>query len=154
VKVIELIAGTTGSVMDAGRWQPGAEFPILDLTAQFEWKSASSLSFQLGTKDAPIKLPDAPPDFELRGFVVIGWLDIHHPCEGYQRLRVRVGLPDRYVNWESMRDIVRQVIAVLELPAGESYHISLAGLSQQTSMCWPSGTFDSVTRWLPPGASP
>ena len=139
--------------MDTGRWQHGAEFPLLDLTAQFEWKSASSLSFQLGMKDAPIELPNAPPGFDLRGFVVIGWLDIHHPCEGYQRLRLRVGLPERYANWEAMRDIVQQVIAILELPADESYHIELASPSLRTSTCWPSGTFDSVTRWKPPGAS-
>src|SRR5262249_42623599 len=104
--------------MDTHRWQSRAEFPILYLTAQFRFRAAPSLSFELGMKDAPIELPGAEPGFldDLRGFVIIGWLDIHHPCEGYHRLRLRVGLPDRYVSWEPMRDIVRQIIAVLELP--------------------------------------
>jgi hypothetical protein len=142
--------------MDTDRWHDGAEIAILDLTARFRFKSALSLSFELGMKDALIELPpDCVGAFDgLRGFVVVGWLDVHHPCEGQHRLRLRAGLSDRYVSWESMRDIVQRIIAVLELPADESYHIELAGLSHQTVMWAPNVTFDSVTRWSPPGASP
>jgi hypothetical protein len=139
--------------MDTARWKHGDEFPILDLVAQFHFKSASSLSFQLGKLvdwDSP-RLPergDEPWDFLLESgsvFVVIGWLDVHHPCEGFHRLQLRVGLPDRYASWESMRDLVPQVKAALGLPADGSYYVSLVGLSQQTSMEEPQSGFVSYS---------
>jgi hypothetical protein len=47
--------------------------------------------------------------------------------------------------------LVPQVKAALGLPADEAYHISLVGLSQQTSMEEPQSEFVSTTRWQPPG---
>jgi hypothetical protein len=135
--------------MDTARWKHGDEFAVLDLMARFQFKSASSLSFQLGkfvSRDSP-RLPemgDEPWDWLLRGgavFFAIGWLDVHHPCEPDRRLRLRVGLPDRYVHWESMRDLVPQVIAALGLPANVPYHVSLVGLSRQTSTEDPPSAF-------------
>src|SRR5262245_33794513 len=140
--------------MDAGRWNHGGEFPVLDLVAQFQFKTPSSLSFQLGKsvdRNTP-RLPEMdggePWDFLLESgsvFVVIGYLDAHHPCEGLHRLQLRVGLPDRYVCWESMRDLVPQVKAALGLPPDESYHVSLAGLSRQTSTEEPQSGFVSYS---------
>jgi hypothetical protein len=145
--------------MDTARWKYGDEFVILDLVAQFQFKSASSLSFQLGTplnRDSP-RIPEMGDDelmYFLEGgssvFAILGWLDAHHPCEGIHRLQLRVGLPDRYVSWESMRDLVPQVKAALGLPADEPYHVLLAGLSEQTSTEEPQSGFVSTTRWQPP----
>ncbi len=148
--------------MDTGRWKHGDGFPILDLLAQFEFKFSSSLSFQLGKlvdRHSP-RLPEMESGEEGRGqdvwdfllesgsvFVVIGWLDAHHPCAGPHALRLRVGLPDRYVSWESMRDLIPQVVAALELPADVPYHVDLAGLSQQTCTENPQSEFVSTTRW-------
>jgi hypothetical protein len=139
--------------MDTTRWKTGDEFRTLDLVAQFRFKSASSLSFELGKlvdRDSP-RLPemgDEPWEFLLESgsvFVVLGWLDIHHPCDGFHRLQLRAGLPDRYVSWESMRDLVRDVLAVQELPADESHHVYLTGLSQQTSTECPQSGFVSYS---------
>jgi hypothetical protein len=133
--------------MDTGRWNHGDMFPVLDLMAQFEFKSPGSLSFQLGksvSRDSS-RLPEMDPGEELPGggdkwdmllaagpvFVVIGWLDVHHPCDGFHPLRLRVGLPDRYVSWESMRDLVPQVVAALRLPADVPYRAHLTGQSEQ-----------------------
>jgi len=152
--------------MDTGRWKHGDEFAVLDLVAQFEFKAPTSLSFQLG-KSVDRHTPRLPEmelgeeridgrdkwDFLLESgwvFVVIGWLDIHHPCDGLHPLRLRVGLPDRYVSWESMRDLVPQVKAALGLPAEVPYHVDLAGLSQQTFTEEPWNGFASTTRWQPP----
>jgi len=145
--------------MNTSHWKQGDEFSILDLVAQFQFKSVSSLSFQLG------KLVDrhSPPLPEMSGmdveerdlrdfllesgsvFAVLGWLDVHHPCDGVHSLQLRVGLPDRYVSWESMRDLVPQVITALKLPADVPYHIDLAGLSQQTEMEEPQSEFVSYS---------
>lgn len=145
--------------MDTGRWKHGDEFPVLDLVARFEFKSPSCLSFELGKsvdRHSP-RLPEMdggePWDFLLESgvvFVVLGWLDIHYPCDGLHPLRLRVGLPDRYVCWESMRDLVPQVMVVVGLPADVPYHVDLAGLSEQTSTEDPPSGFESTTRWQPP----
>jgi hypothetical protein len=137
--------------VDTARWKNGDGFALLDLIAQFQFKTASSLSFQLGKvvdHNSP-RLPemgDEPWDFLLESgtvLVVIGWLDVHYPCDGLHRLQLRVGLPDRYLCWESMRDLVREVLAMLELPNDESYHVELDGLSQRTSMEEPPSGFVS-----------
>jgi hypothetical protein len=146
--------------MDAGRWKYGDEFPVLDLFAQLRFWSASSFSFELGKLVGPHspKLPEMgnePWEFLLEGGpirVMIGWLDVHHPCEGNHRLQLRVGLPDRYVCWESMRELVPQVKAALGLPADEPYHVLLVGLSQQISTEEPQSGFVSSTRWDPPSS--
>ncbi len=139
--------------MDTTRWKDGDEFAVLDLVAEFQFKTASSLSFQLGTKSDTLQLSGMDEPWVLgagRVFSVIGWIDAHHPCEGLHRLQLRVGLPDRYVCWESMRDLVPQVKAALGLSPDESYHILLVGLSQQTSTEEPQSGFVSTTRWQPP----
>ncbi|HEX4612229.1 MAG TPA: hypothetical protein VH092_28805 [Urbifossiella sp.] len=131
--------------MDTSRWQHGDEFPVLGLVAQFQFKSPSSLSFRLGRsvdRNSP-RLPemgggDATLWDLLLGsggsvFVVVGWLDVHYPCDGLHHLQLRVGLPDRYISWEVLRDLVPGVIAAVGLPAGVSYHAGLAGMSQQIS---------------------
>jgi len=145
--------------METMRWKHGDQFPVLDLDAEFRFRSASSLSFELGKlvgRDSP-RLPemgDEPWKFLLEGGpvrVVLGWLDAYHPCEGHHRLQLRVGLPDRYVSWESLRDLVPQVVAALGFPADEPYHVLLAGLSQQMSTEEPQSEFVSTSRWQPPG---
>lgn len=153
--------------MDTTRWKHGDEFPVLDLVARYEFKSASSLSFELGKlidRHSP-RLPEMEPgeeqidgrdkyDFLLSFgavFIVLGWLDVHYPCDPFRRLRVRVGLPDRYVSWESMRDLMPQVIAAVGLPGDVPYHVHLVGMSQQTSTEEPQSQFVSTTRWRPPG---
>lgn len=139
--------------MDTSRWKEGDGFAVLDLVAEFQFKTASSLSFQLGTKGNAIQLPDMEEPWVLgpgRVFTVIGWLDVHYPCEGFHRLQMRAGLPDRYACWEAMRDLVPQVKAALGLPADESYHVYMGGLSEQTSMEEPQSSFVCTTRWQPP----
>ncbi len=145
--------------MHTGHWKHGDEFPVLDLVASFRFCSPTSLSFELGKlvgRDSP-RLPEMDGHEWDRLLehgpvhVVIGWLDAHHPCEGCHRLQLRVGLPDRYVCWESLRDLVPQVKAWLGLPADEPYHVLLAGLSRQTSTEEPQSGFVSTTRWRPPG---
>jgi hypothetical protein len=141
------------ALMDTTGWKIGDSFAVLDLVAEFQFKTASSVSFQLGTKGNTLQLPDMDQPWVLgagRVFTIIGWLDAHHPCEGFHRLQLRVGLPDRYACWESMRDLVPRVKEALGLPPDESYHVNLAGLSQQTSMEEPQSGFVCTRRWQPP----
>ena len=141
--------------MDTSEWVTGREFPVLDLIARFEWKSPSSLSFYLGS-EKPLADVLENPDPRFAGldfgncFAVIGWMDIHYPCEGFHRLRIRAGVPDQYMTWESARDMVKCVLAALKLPPDESYQVDLVGSSQWMSAVWPQTEFVSTTKWLPP----
>jgi hypothetical protein len=152
--------------MNTDRWKHGDQFPVLDLVARFEFKTACSLSFELGKtvdRHSP-RLPEMEPGEErIDGrdkwdwlletgsvFVGLGWLDAHHPCDDFHPLRLRVGLPDRYVSWESIRDLVPGVIAALELPPDVQYRVELAGLSEQLCTEVPARGFVSTTRWQPP----
>lgn len=128
--------------MDTSRWKHGDEFPVLDLVAQFYFKTSASLSFELG-KMVDSHSPRVPEmnsgelwDLLLDGgpvFLVLSWLDAHHPCDGCHPFRLRVGLPERYVSSESMRDLVSAVIEALGLPADVPFRVDLAGLSRQVS---------------------
>jgi hypothetical protein len=123
--------------MDTARWNDrDDEFAVLDLIARFRFKTACSVSFELGTKGDTLELPGRGKRVVGPGrvFSIIGWLDAHHPCDGAHSLQLRVGLPERYACWESMRDLVPQVKAALGLPADESYRVCLVGLAAWTSM--------------------
>lgn len=142
--------------MDTSRWSVGDEFTVLGLKAALEFKTAASLSFKLQASSDTDSLPEAanlPPLLLEMGPVqiVLGWLDVHHPCEGAHRLLVRAGLPDRYVSWESMRDLVKGVLTELNLPVDESYRIEMVGVSQQMTLWHPQLEFESTSKWRAPG---
>jgi hypothetical protein len=142
--------------MDTARWKHGDEFPILDLVAQFRFRTASSLSFDLGKLFGPEDPRPPEMDEELWEFlhedvrIIIAWLDAHHPCEGFHRLQLRVGLPERYICWESLRDLAVEAKAALGLPVDEPYYVELAGLSRRVVTEDPQSGFVSTTRWKPP----
>jgi len=124
-----------GRVEDVGVHRPGVP-AAAGLVARFRIRTASSVSFDLGTKGDTLHLPGRRGPRVVgpgRVFDIVGWLDAHHPCEGFHRLLLRIGLPEPYVCWESMRDLVPQVKAALGLPAADSYRVSLVSLSRMTS---------------------
>jgi hypothetical protein len=120
--------------MDTNRWQAGQEFVLLDLIASLKFKSASSLSFQLGTKGDTLQLPDMDEPWVMGPglvFTVMGWVDVHHPCEGHIKTRLRVCLPERYFEWQRMRDFVQRVFEQLGIPADETYEADFVAASKQ-----------------------
>jgi hypothetical protein len=113
------------------------EFPLLDLVASLEFKSASSLSFRLGTKGNTLKLPDMDEPWVVGPgliFTVIGWLDVHYPCDGHIKAHLRVCLPERYHEWQQMRELVNQVFEELGIPADETYEADFVAASRQTGI--------------------
>ena len=61
-------------------------------------------------------------------------VDVHHPCEGHIKARLRVLLPARYHGWEKMRELVERMFAALGIPADETYEASFASAEQQTGI--------------------
>ena len=130
-------AGKTEAIMGANRWQIGQEFVLLDLVAQLEFQSASSLSFHLGTKGDTLHLPDREEPWVMGPgmvFTVIGWVDVHHPCEGHIKTQLRICLPEKYHEPERMRGLVHQLFEQLGIPADETYEALFVAASRQTGI--------------------
>ena len=100
-------------------YNSGDEIEVLDLIARFAFKSDSSISFLLGRCGDVINLADGYSfDTGPRGvFNVIGWLDVHHPCEAHIKAQLRVLLPEEYHKWEQMSQLVKQMFFALGIPS-------------------------------------
>jgi hypothetical protein len=127
----------TKPITDADRWQRGQEFSLLDLIAKLEFKSESSLSFKLGTKGDTLLLPGMEEPWVTGPgiiFTLIGWVDIHYPCEEHVKAQLRICLPDKYHEHERMRDLVQQLFERLGIPADETYEAHFVAASRQTGI--------------------
>lgn len=114
------------------QYEHGSEFLFLNLTGRFQHQTTGSVSFDLGRWSHTRFV-----------FSVVGWLDAHFPCTGFHKLFVRCSLPDEYIGFESMRDLIPSVISALELPDSVSYKIDLASSVSATSMEHPQQGFCS-----------
>jgi hypothetical protein len=104
--------------MDTSRFtSPTDEFPLLDLTAKFAFKTTSSVSFHVG-RIADVH-PDNEPDFVVSGFVVIGWIDVHHPCDSCIKAQIRICIPVEYHQFERMEKMVKAICEALSIPPDE-----------------------------------
>jgi hypothetical protein len=113
----------------------GDRFPVLDLLARFAFKSPGSISFHLGTESDTLSLGGETIAVHPGCvFNVIGWVDVHHPCEGHIKARLRVLLPARYHGWEQMRLLVEQVFSALGIPADETYEAHFVSADRQTGL--------------------
>lgn len=120
-----------------------SEFSFLDLIGTRTFRTSASISFHLGHKSDHIQYSDGSRHFfgKNRVFNVVGWLDVHYPCEGFHKLQIRCSLPDSYVRYESMRDLVFQLCEILCLPVHTPYKIHLQAHGLGTSMEDPQGGF-------------
>lgn len=102
---------------DSGR------FTILDLIAHFRFKSLSSTSFDLSTEADSFSFPDGTKIPAPRGLVfnMVGSVDVHHPCDGHIKAIFRFVLPAQYHEYETMNELVRLMLAALQIPSDETY---------------------------------
>ncbi len=83
---------------------------VLDVTARLEFSTPSSKSFAFERYSKSLC-----PTLQL------GWIEIHHPCEGHIRAHVRVSLPKDYHQPEKMKQIVEALFVHAGIPADETY---------------------------------
>src|SRR6478752_6185526 len=101
--------------MDTSRFTDTRDrFPLLDLTAAFAWKTASSICFDLGRVEDIH--PENDPTFVVKAFNVHGWAEVHHPCLGTNiPVRVTVCLPAVYHDYARtlmIVNILRKTLAI------------------------------------------
>ncbi|NBR88061.1 MAG: hypothetical protein EB141_18915 [Verrucomicrobia bacterium] len=92
---------------------PNDEFDFLDLRAQFQFKTATSIGFRVG----PI------PQGQFSHF---GYLQVHHPSVGEMKARVYVQLPRRYRDLGLLRQVCMAAFRALGIPDGESFELNYA----------------------------
>jgi len=101
-------------------------FNVLDLTAVFDFKTDSSVSFTLERYSRSL-LPTR----------MMGWIDLHHPCAGHIKLRVRIALPAEYHTPEKLREIARAALDALGVPPDETWEADLCAVTATTVMAQP-----------------
>jgi hypothetical protein len=110
-------------------------FDLLDLRAEGAFSSPGSAGFDVG-RPGVHPLAGAPV---LR---VLGWLDVHHPCDGHIKAHLRVMLPPSYVEQmalETMKDIVFSVFEAVGIPADETYEdVFMSPASPSKAICNPT----------------
>ena len=106
-------------VMNIADFKHNDCFALLDLEACFEFKTETSISFQLGRHSR-----------SRNAFSAHGWLDVHHPVPGeyVPKACLRIALPSKYLQFEhkallleQFREVVATVFAALQIPEGEVY---------------------------------
>lgn len=94
------------------RWVDG--FSILDLIAQFYFKTETSIEFLIGTG------PTAT-------MTIRGRVEVHHPCRseapGSAVLRGTFWLPAKYLNRDMMTEALKTICSVLEIAPEERHHV-------------------------------
>jgi hypothetical protein len=116
-------------------------FRVLDLSARFAFRSATSISFDLGRYSDTLRLPSGGPfggDFVMDVgpggvFTVTGRVDVHHPCEGHIKAQLLVVLPAEYHGFERMREFVGAIFEALGIPSDETFEALFVGSEQQTA---------------------
>jgi hypothetical protein len=106
-------------------------FNLLDLTARFKFKTASSVSFSLERYSKSL-CPTRQ----------VGWIDVHYPCENHVKLQIRISLPSEYHNPQKLKTIIAEVFAATEIPADETYEALLFTESEPMSMARNPGALD------------
>lgn len=87
-------------------------FDILGLRAHFDFKTATSIGFQLGS------IPKGP---YIR--IIFGALQVHHPCDGHIKARIYVQLPRHYSDHQLLRKLCEEMLGILGIPADDTYEL-------------------------------
>jgi len=89
-------------------------FTLLDMTAQFDFKTPGSISFLVGS---------GPSHY----FSVRGRVEAHHPCVSEfgssPKFVARVYLPADYLNEQNMQQVVTTLYSVLGVPSDEAHQV-------------------------------
>jgi hypothetical protein len=115
-------------------------FQVLDLSARLTFRSATSISFDLGRYSDTLKLPGGGfpgQDFVMNvgpdgAFYVTGRVDVHHPCEGHIKTQLHIVLPPEYHSSERMKEFIAIVFEALGIPSDETFEALFVSPEQQT----------------------
>jgi hypothetical protein len=94
------------------------EFQVHDLAASLEFSTTTSAGFNL-TRTERLERTNTPAR------EVVGWLDVHHPCENHPHARLRIALSNESFGLLQTHNerlgVIRDIFTALAIPADESY---------------------------------
>lgn len=90
------------------------------MIASFTFKTRASISFYLGKYSDELVLDDGFT-ISARNFKVLGWIEVHHPCYDHIKTQLICSLPADYHAWEKQNAIITTMLAILGIPADETY---------------------------------
>jgi hypothetical protein len=99
---------------------------VLDMTARLEFSTPASKSFSLERQSGSLC-----PNRQL------GWVEIHHPCDGHIKARIRASLPQEYHQPEKMKQIVEVLFVQAGIPADETYEAHFVSPSAEVAINRP-----------------
>jgi len=98
-------------------------FNLLNLRAHFAFKSETSVGFLLGS------IPKGKDSH-----IVIGAMQIHHPCIGHIGAYLYVQLPRRFTEPDILRQLCEATFSELGIPADETYELHYSESSKGITM--------------------
>ena len=67
----------------------------------------------------------------------VGWLDVHHPCDGHIKTQTHGVLPDSLLAYKELRFLVEELLRWLEIPANETWELRVSAPHNQIGMSNP-----------------
>lgn len=133
---------------------PQRDYPFLDLVGNISSSTSASVSFDVGQKSDYWENDQGERTHLGAGrvFHVCGWLDAHYPCRQFHKLKIRSALPDEYIHFEGVHELVACVKRALQLPDHVSWSVAVYSVSTSLSMEHPQSGFICDTKWIPPEA--
>ncbi|MEI8042029.1 MAG: hypothetical protein WCL11_11510 [Verrucomicrobiota bacterium] len=59
--------------------------------------------------------------FSVKAGTFRGWVDVHFPCEGHIKVRIRGALPDDYLKGPAIKQFVSELLAQLKVKSDDTY---------------------------------
>ena len=103
--------------------KPNPPISILDLLAIPDFQTESSASFKLERHSN-----------SLNPCRQIGWIDVHHPCEGHIKAHIKVFLPEEYQQPDTLENIQQAVFKELAIPDDVTWEVEMVGGASGTCM--------------------
>jgi hypothetical protein len=114
--------------------KPGDRFDVLDLVAFCKFKTSGSISFDLLRESVAYDFPSDGISVPFRpgfAFDVLGWVDVHHPCEEQIRTKLRVCVPAKYQGVEQLGELLQVICTALGIPLSQPYEACVIDANQQ-----------------------
>jgi len=131
---------------------PQRDYPFLDLVGNISSSTSASVSFDVGRKSDYTENDQGERTYLGAGrvFHVCGWLDAHYPCQQFHKLKIRSALPDEYLHFEGVHELVACVKRALQLPDHVSWSVAVYSVANSLSMENPQSGLICDTKWIPP----
>jgi len=86
---------------------------------------------------------------------IVGWIDVHYPCRGHVRLKVRASVPERVLSGpDALKALSRLALELVEADPKEQFEVYMFSASNCASMSSSgTGAIETSRLFTPPSGS-